>query len=386
MTFLETIKPHLLSDDLLVQETVLHALHDFPNVPEDWTVQLLKEAFENSEKLTSILIYARNQTISEEAVKVFLEHIPHMDKNNVHLALRFFEYLEPHLAVKYRDQLKDYIQPDKWELYDLLINGEEERVYMEYGKTLNDLEWADSYQHKLFVKAKILAKCIVQNGWVTEDEIDIVLQQELNGQWFTYNGILTVYMVGLWQLEKHIPILVGLLGRDEDVLVEEVTSALILFQSDEVVKEVAPYLTKNESIIFATSVVENIKTDFSVKVLRDAYHQVEELDDQDLIIEALCHLLSKKALPEIEEHMKKEFHSNLVDIEQVVYGYYSILGVQHPELDDWRQIALESELNYIEERNSDVPFISEMVKTENKVGRNDPCPCGSGKKYKKCCG
>jgi preprotein translocase subunit SecA len=26
------------------------------------------------------------------------------------------------------------------------------------------------------------------------------------------------------------------------------------------------------------------------------------------------------------------------------------------------------------------------VKREQKVGRNDPCPCGSGKKYKKCCG
>jgi SWIM/SEC-C metal-binding protein len=23
---------------------------------------------------------------------------------------------------------------------------------------------------------------------------------------------------------------------------------------------------------------------------------------------------------------------------------------------------------------------------EKKVGRNDPCPCGSGRKYKKCCG
>ncbi len=23
--------------------------------------------------------------------------------------------------------------------------------------------------------------------------------------------------------------------------------------------------------------------------------------------------------------------------------------------------------------------------TESKVGRNDPCPCGSGKKHKKCC-
>ena len=26
------------------------------------------------------------------------------------------------------------------------------------------------------------------------------------------------------------------------------------------------------------------------------------------------------------------------------------------------------------------------VKASDKVGRNDPCPCGSGKKYKHCCG
>jgi preprotein translocase subunit SecA len=26
------------------------------------------------------------------------------------------------------------------------------------------------------------------------------------------------------------------------------------------------------------------------------------------------------------------------------------------------------------------------VRNDSKVGRNDPCPCGSGKKYKKCCG
>ena len=30
---------------------------------------------------------------------------------------------------------------------------------------------------------------------------------------------------------------------------------------------------------------------------------------------------------------------------------------------------------------------SQTVRNEGpKVGRNDPCPCGSGKKYKKCCG
>jgi SWIM/SEC-C metal-binding protein len=26
------------------------------------------------------------------------------------------------------------------------------------------------------------------------------------------------------------------------------------------------------------------------------------------------------------------------------------------------------------------------VRAEKKVGRNEPCPCGSGRKYKKCCG
>jgi preprotein translocase subunit SecA len=26
------------------------------------------------------------------------------------------------------------------------------------------------------------------------------------------------------------------------------------------------------------------------------------------------------------------------------------------------------------------------VLSQKKAGRNDPCPCGSGKKYKKCCG
>ena len=31
----------------------------------------------------------------------------------------------------------------------------------------------------------------------------------------------------------------------------------------------------------------------------------------------------------------------------------------------------------------DVPI--EQAKSEHSVGRNDPCPCGSGKKYKKCC-
>jgi len=32
------------------------------------------------------------------------------------------------------------------------------------------------------------------------------------------------------------------------------------------------------------------------------------------------------------------------------------------------------------------PPVEPIRSSEAEVGRNDPCPCGSGKKYKKCCG
>ncbi len=34
----------------------------------------------------------------------------------------------------------------------------------------------------------------------------------------------------------------------------------------------------------------------------------------------------------------------------------------------------------------DLPVFQPYVREDPKVGRNDPCPCGSGKKFKKCCG
>ncbi len=36
--------------------------------------------------------------------------------------------------------------------------------------------------------------------------------------------------------------------------------------------------------------------------------------------------------------------------------------------------------------DSEFPAQKQFVRSDTKVKRNDPCPCGSGKKYKKCCG
>lgn len=50
-------------------------------------------------------------------------------------------------------------------------------------------------------------------------------------------------------------------------------------------------------------------------------------------------------------------------------------------LEQWDEIlTIEKRKEITKEYNK-----SRMVVNENKVGRNDPCPCGSGKKHKKCC-
>ena len=46
--------------------------------------------------------------------------------------------------------------------------------------------------------------------------------------------------------------------------------------------------------------------------------------------------------------------------------------------------AHEAELRA--EGSMDMPKVETVVHEGPRIGRNDPCPCGSGKKYKKCCG
>ncbi|WKY47355.1 SEC-C metal-binding domain-containing protein [Eubacteriaceae bacterium ES3] len=52
------------------------------------------------------------------------------------------------------------------------------------------------------------------------------------------------------------------------------------------------------------------------------------------------------------------------------------------ELEEWDNIFSLAER---EDLTKEFKRSKTVVKGE-KVGRNDPCPCGSGKKYKKCCG
>ncbi|MFA5757748.1 MAG: preprotein translocase subunit SecA, partial [Smithellaceae bacterium] len=50
------------------------------------------------------------------------------------------------------------------------------------------------------------------------------------------------------------------------------------------------------------------------------------------------------------------------------------------------EIRQKQKQDYILSRGEDTPVNQTVKRATEKIGRNDPCPCGSGKKYKKCCG
>jgi len=84
--------------------------------------------------------------------------------------------------------------------------------------------------------------------------------------------------------------------------------------------------------------------------------------------------LLEQGLPFLHEGRKKEIHdgSTLEDLALAYFDFYETL--KSPDA--------VSGLNPFgdEEALEDAP-----PPPKKKVGRNDPCPCGSGKKYKKCC-
>jgi len=60
--------------------------------------------------------------------------------------------------------------------------------------------------------------------------------------------------------------------------------------------------------------------------------------------------------------------------------------VQIRREEEVQQIEEKRRQDYVMSRGEDTPAPATVKRDSAKVGRNDPCPCGSGKKYKKCCG
>ena len=150
------------------------------------------------------------------------------------------------------------------------------------------------------------------------------------------------------------------------------------------------------------------KTREQLKSLWDAYFQVEKgvyeklLSDPDTEVKGTVRELAEKynmdvmtmvgfldgindSLKEANpiETMEEDTEVSLAfDKEKLYKNMVDARADWLYELPQWNDIYDEETRKrlFLEQRKSGT------IRKEKKIGRNDPCPCGSGKKYKKCCG
>jgi len=84
----------------------------------------------------------------------------------------------------------------------------------------------------------------------------------------------------------------------------------------------------------------------------------------------------------LEELTEDSFVQLNIDFEKLYYNMLEAKADYLYNLPQWDQV-LDPE---IRKRITKEQRRAKTVRKENKIGRNEPCPCGSGKKYKKCCG
>lgn len=176
-------------------------------------------------------------------------------------------------------------------------------------------------------------------------------------------------------------------------VVEEVRKAYelkISFEDDEAIQSIERYtmlsaidklwqehLYNMDSLRTAISLRAIGQKDPLIEYKREAFHMFEELMDN--INTEVCHNIFRSAssLQAFEQFLmrlpKKATHQTT----------NTLAEAERKESNAQKANEMVSEANQAVEKIKSKP---KPVRTGPKVGRNDPCPCGSGKKYKQCCG
>jgi uncharacterized protein YecA (UPF0149 family) len=157
---------------------------------------------------------------------------------------------------------------------------------------------------------------------------------------------------------------------------------------EKIIEEVAPIVKEEEpkEEIVEEKIIEEVKAEEPKEEIAPIVKEEEpkeEIVEEKIIEEVKAEELKEEIAPIVEEEIKEEVVEEKV-IEEV--------KVEEPKAEEI--IVIESDKlikEAIDEMQQDKPRPKKQrapVKQPEKivkVGRNDPCPCGSGKKYKKCC-
>ncbi len=241
-------------------------------------------------------------------------------------------------------------------------------------------------------------------------------------------------LAGKMRCEDAVPILVERLHEDDFNLSESCIKALIEIGGDQVARILAEQWPEGEEDFRydAAEILENIHTDLSVEKSLEFFAEEEEEAAHDFLAYALLGNFVPEAVESIRQMVldgDDDVEKN--DLRNALVAACTVMGTSFIEYDEWYQKAVKEgwgwgdlgqeqiRKNFLEgdddadlgddewndEWNDEcddedgegedidgVDFGAEsqvllpFKREQPRVGRNDPCPCGSGKKYKKCCG
>ena len=220
--------------------------------------------------------------------------------------------------------------------------------------------------------------------------------------------LFAVRIAGEMRLEPAVPSIVSKLHEDADWLNEECLWALTKIGTDSVIEALADDFP-NAAWSFRLSsaaIFEDIHLDL---VVEKCFALLEVEKDEKLRTDLYKALLINGATAALEPvHrllLATEHDPEWLELRSDLVTAATIMDITFPELAEWREdMQYDVELRKqwysnsvprLEDEDLDEEYFDQdeeewlppptTVVTGKKVRRNDPCPCGSGKKYKKCC-
>jgi hypothetical protein len=209
---------------------------------------------------------------------------------------------------------------------------------------------------------------------------------------------LMVRLAGALRHEPAIPHILANLREDYDVLSEECQTALGRIGTHAVLDALREvYLGEEWHVrLYAGGALDRIHSDAAVRLCIDLLEKEPDAELKDHLVSALAGQFSTEGNEAAYRYLKIDGDSYDAMTSFVVSC--ALTGQEFPELETWTDevkgrrerkggwktwMPAEEDAPD-EEFDRPEPALRPIV-AEKRAGRNDPCPCGSGKKFKKCC-
>jgi SEC-C motif len=389
MNFLEKVQPHLLNDDLTVRKTVTQILED-TTLPTEDTLFIVLKAIDREgdvEPTESLLPRVSFLPMSEKDFVKILNRVEALPANDTRLIfyMRFIRKAETELLVKYKERVSRFFGEEELDEIVKMPDRSRDELMQEFNEVVEALE-KDWHNQTFFDYGKRVIKELVNKDGLDSEEIEKgIMESRTEDGFLTYRGILLLYLAGEMKREALVPRMVGFFRNEEegDVALNELADALIKIGTPEVVREIEKVALIDSTYFFSIKVLESIKTREAEQALLRLFAKATDLSQKTLLAEALSQHLSVESIPLVEALIEEGYDRTMLTLEDSLYTNCIINNVDHPKLEKWRNhVKAESD----HQRSlGPIPPFKQTVVGDIKAGRNDPCPCGSGKKYKKCC-